>query len=138
MQVGTSFDAAAPRKGRSALGRLLASWLGSGETGSISTLPLGFKPVDRGEAFLQTCARQLLQLAAAWDRVWRDTGRQLVLGLEPEPACVLETSSEVVAFYEQHLLSVAAVRTLQGLGINAARAQDDAGDLVRALRDGGY
>lgn len=107
-----------------ALGRLLASWLAAGEVGSISTLPLGFKPVDGGTSFLAACANQLLQLVAQWDRLWSETGRQLVLGLEPEPACVLETTSELITFYEQQLLSPAAVRALARLGVNAARAED--------------
>ncbi len=107
-----------------ALGRLLAAWVGSDETGSISTLPLGYKPWGEAPDFKEACARQLLELAAEWDRLWRQTGRHLVLGLEPEPACTLETTAEAIDFFQRYLLSAAAMRTLHSFGVGYARAED--------------
>ena len=47
-------------------------------------------------------------LAALEDR----TGRRIVLALEPEPMCLMETTAETIEFFERHLLSRQAVDEL--------------------------
>ncbi len=69
--------------------------------GSISTVPLGFKEFEHGPDFLRQCHRQLIDLAV-WLRDLRDeTGRTIRLAIEPEPFCRLETTAEVITFFEQ-------------------------------------
>jgi sugar phosphate isomerase/epimerase len=80
---------------------LLVELAPPGVAGSVSTLPGSFKAfIHRPE-----------QLAAIRDNLWRcvehlahlsrASGRQLHLGLEPEPLCLLENSRETVEFFEQ-------------------------------------
>ena len=79
---------------------LLARLLPEGIEGSVSTVPCSFKP------FIKTPA----QARALRDNLWRcvehiaklseRSGKQLHLGLEPEPLCYLETSEETVAFFD--------------------------------------
>jgi hypothetical protein len=80
---------------------LLTQLLPPGVEGSVSTVPGSFKgfiksPEQEGamRRNLWTCVEQLGSLT-------RRTGKVLHLGLEPEPLCYLETSTETVRFFEQ-------------------------------------
>lgn len=81
---------------------LLTQLSPAAEAGSVSTVPASFKgfiaaePARRAAIFrnLTTCARAIAALAAR-------TGRDLHLGLEPEPLCHLETTEETVRFFAE-------------------------------------
>jgi sugar phosphate isomerase/epimerase len=80
---------------------ILAELLPEGIEGSVSTVPGSFKEfittsgqVAAMRANLWECVEHLAELS---DR----TGKDLHLGLEPEPLCFLETSAETVSFFEQ-------------------------------------
>lgn len=80
--------------------RILDSLLPSGRTGSISTLPIGWGDVDdqrqaAAAANLRTIADQLRELEAS-------SGRRIVLAIEPEPGCFLDTSHDVVQFFDRY------------------------------------
>jgi sugar phosphate isomerase/epimerase len=105
------------------LGRLLASWLDETDEGSISTLACGFERLHSRGDFTAACARQLLTLAAAWHQVEMETGRRLTLGLEPEPGSTLETTAEVVAFFERELLGETARSYLAASGLAASQVE---------------
>lgn len=81
-----------------ALFDLLAELVPPGGEGSVSTLPLSFKTFDlpddvpaRWRDHVQECVRHIHHLR-------QKTGRDLHLGLEPEPLCTLETSAEFIEF----------------------------------------
>ncbi len=132
--------------------------LGEGE-GSISTVPVSFKPWMRGAEDVEAAARRLIEVASNLDRLRERTGRELHLGLEPEPGCYLETIGETVRFFEEVLFATAdeeivrrhigvcldtchvavefeepaeAVRRLRAAGIRLSKVQ-----LSAALRTGG-
>ncbi len=106
------------------LTRVLSQLLPEGMTGSISTVPGGFKRDITSPARLATIARQLHEQVAELHALEREQGRRIVLALEPEPCCLLETSDETVAFFEEHLLSRTATRELQtSLGVSAEKAE---------------
>ena len=80
---------------------LVAALVPPGIPGSISTVPASFKgfeltPEHRAAIFtnLGACARHIDALVAR-------TGLDLTLGLEPEPLCLLETTTETVAFFDE-------------------------------------
>lgn len=78
---------------------LLAQWLPQGLTGSISTVPLGYRTALEGDDLgpaLRNLERALLCVA----RVAQTVGKRLVLSVEPEPGCYLETTDDVVRFFE--------------------------------------
>jgi sugar phosphate isomerase/epimerase len=83
------------------LAELLTAWLplrGSGATGSISTVPIAFRAHWREED------RELVRtnLLAALSRLARlrdRSGHEIVLALEPEPGCLLETTDEAIAYF---------------------------------------
>lgn len=81
--------------------RVLASLLQPGREGSLSTVPLGFKEFQHAPDFLDRCIDQLLQLVRSLDDLHDETGQVIRLAIEPEPYCVLETTPETLAFFEQ-------------------------------------
>lgn len=88
-----------------ALARILAELLPEEGEGSISTLPLGWRSrFESRPGAVEAAARQLTDLVHHLARIELDTGRFIHIDLEPEPGCALETSEDVVRFFEDHLL----------------------------------
>ncbi|MDX2540365.1 metabolite traffic protein EboE [Streptomyces sp. WI04-05B] len=76
--------------------RVLAALLpDDARRGSVSTLPLGWRtpwPTERADA-----ARHALdQLASGLAELESSTGRRIRVGFEPEPGCVVETTTQAV------------------------------------------
>ncbi|MEW2121594.1 metabolite traffic protein EboE [Streptomyces sp. NPDC005474] len=76
--------------------RVLATLLpDDARRGSVSTLPLGWRtpwPTERAD----TARRALDQLAVGLGELESDTGRRIRVGFEPEPGCVVETTTQAV------------------------------------------
>ncbi len=99
---------------------LIADLVPEGVAGSVSSVPGTFKPwavadsTRRSAIFknLTACARHIESVAER-------TGRDLHLGLEPEPCCQFETSEETVAFFNDWRESdVAVEKLLHRVGVN--------------------
>jgi hypothetical protein len=109
-----------------ALVRVLAALLPEGVDGSISTVPGCFRPRAQAPGAASRMARRFAGVAAVLVELERTTGKRLVLALEPEPSCFVETTAEVIAFFEDELFalpSLAAFAELTGLdGSGAERA----------------
>ena len=82
------------------LAELLVIWLPDGMTGSISTVPVGFRNAIRNEDF-QTVKRHLQAALDHLAHLHRSTGKEILLSMEPEPGCVLETTPDVVDFFDR-------------------------------------
>lgn len=81
--------------------KVLASLLPEGVDGSISTLPLGFKPFNQPPEFLDACAETILQTALMLGYLAHETGRLIRLAIEPEPFCHLETTADAIDFFRR-------------------------------------
>jgi hypothetical protein len=82
------------------LATLLDSWLPFGITGNISTVPVGFRKNITAEEY--PLIRKNIILVLEWlDRLKQQSGKEILLTLEPEPRCTMETTEETVAFFEQ-------------------------------------
>lgn len=104
---------------------ILAALLPDGREGSISTVPGGFKPKVKTAADVARMAEAMVHHAAHLHMIAKWSGRTIALALEPEPCCLLETTSEAVAFFEDHLFGGSAVElmaNLTGLPADEARA----------------
>jgi sugar phosphate isomerase/epimerase len=88
---------------------ILARLLPKGVHGTISTLPVTFKPWA-DEAKLARAARNLAEVAARLDVVREAGGKEIALALEPEPGCYLEKAEHVVRFFHDHLVPAARKR----------------------------
>jgi hypothetical protein len=82
------------------LADLLSFWLPEGTRGSISTVPLGFKE-NIGPDEGRLAAHNIRQALEFLDRLAQKTGKEIVLAIEPEPSCALETTPDVVRFFAQ-------------------------------------
>lgn len=80
--------------------------------GSLSTVPLGFKPFQQPAMFQQECITQLIRLAKELRRLFDQTGKRIRLAIEPEPFCVIETTAEAVAFFGKLFEQAADVNAL--------------------------
>ena len=80
---------------------LLAQLLPAGVEGSVSTVPCGFKGLVGTADEMKVIRANLWQCVEHIAQVSMQTGRPLHLGLEPEPLCVLETSREVIQFFDE-------------------------------------
>lgn len=118
------------------LARILAVLLPDGIEGSVSTVPLAYKPRAAGatpEALLERIVRHADTLRA----LSATTGKQIALAIEPEPFCALETIAETVGFFAQ--LS-AADRAVIGVCFDACHMAvewEDAAAALAALDAGG-
>ncbi len=80
------------------LAELLAIWLPDGMTGSISTVPVGFRSCI-GKEDLTTATKNLQSALDFLDHLAQTTGKKILLAMEPEPGCFLETTADVVDFF---------------------------------------
>lgn len=98
--------------------RLLSHLLPDGAEGSVSTLPLGWR-IGWTRSHASRAVEQLL----AWTKEARSLavsdGKRIRLGLEPEPGCVLETTDQVIAFWEQLLRPAARAAGIPSADLDA-------------------
>jgi len=83
---------------------ILAALLPENGTGSISTLPLSYKEWVTEEAQWDAMVAQLIRCVAHLRKTELSTGKEIHLGLEPEPCCLLETTDEVIHFFNQRFI----------------------------------
>lgn len=91
------------------LARILCALLPERQHGSISTVPVGFKPDFVKPERLQAACGNLLQLTAFLAGLENETGNLIQCALEPEPGCFLETTDDTAAFFKEHMFSAEAV-----------------------------
>ncbi len=106
---------------------ILAGWLPEGVDGSISTVPGSFKEWITTPEHQVRMAKNLGAVAAYLAALHEDTGREIHLGLEPEPSCFLETTAETVAFFRDVLWTSGAEAVRKIRGCDAAQA----GEILR-------
>ena len=94
---------------------------------TISTVPGTYRPLVAGGGAAMQVATALGRFAAAAARFERERGRTVVLCLEPEPWCLLETSWDVAAFWTGPLAQA-------GLAACMADLDQDGPAARRALR----
>lgn len=80
------------------LAELLSLWLPEGMTGSISTVPVGFQAAITPEDLPRT-QKYISGALDVLDRIAQRTGKEILLAMEPEPGCVLETTPDILDFF---------------------------------------
>lgn len=101
----------------------LVGLLPQGVNGSISTVPLGYG-VGQSDEQVEGMARNVLSTVAELWRLGQEFGKSITLALEPEPDCLLQTTSDVVGVFQRHFYSEDALKWLSaqcGVGADAAR-----------------
>lgn len=77
---------------------LLVKLVPDGVAGSVSTLPGGFKQFIQTDEQKKAIRQNLWRCVEHISRLSEQTGKELHLGLEPEPLCLLENSAETISF----------------------------------------
>ena len=114
-----------------------------GVEGSVSTVPCSFKEFIQTDAQRRTMRDNIWRAVEHIEKVSQRSGRKLHLGLEPEPLCYLEDSSETVQFFEELRADRPGDQRLdQYLGVNydachLAIEFEEPRDVVRRFRDHG-
>ncbi len=80
---------------------LLAKLVPQGVAGSVSTLPGSFKEFKMSAAQEGAVRDNLWRCVETIARLAERTGRDLHLGIEPEPLCYLENTDECLRFFEK-------------------------------------
>lgn len=84
--------------------RILGGLLPKEAEGSISTLPIGWPRVEGNEDTRRAAAANLRELMDHLAREEAATGKCIHVDIEPEPGCLLDTSDDIIAFFQEHLL----------------------------------
>ncbi|MBU1693719.1 MAG: metabolite traffic protein EboE [Verrucomicrobia bacterium] len=105
------------------LADLLAVLLPDGVAGSISTVPGSFKPWIHGASDVERITDQLARAVAHLAGLKEKTGREIHLGLEPEPGCLFETPDELIRFMQEWMWPRGRVRVARELGCSLAAAE---------------
>ncbi|MEM9281526.1 MAG: metabolite traffic protein EboE [Verrucomicrobiota bacterium] len=127
---------------------LVAELAPEGQSVSVSTLPGSFKEFidsDAKEEQVSAMIRNLLACSDHIERLREKTGRDIHLGLEPEPLGFFETSGETVLFFEKLLDAAdpgAREALLRNLGVNydtchLAVEYEEPDAALGAIRDAG-
>lgn len=104
------------------LADILSELLPDGQRGSVSTVPCTFKAWAEGR--LDAITEHLVCHVAHLVRIAADKGKTLVLAIEPEPCCYLETIEETVRFFNDQLFARPAIERLAKLaGLSMAAAE---------------
>lgn len=81
--------------------RLLARWLPRGVAGAVSTHAGTFKAFGVSDEGDERIRRAWLRVAAEFARIEEESGKTVVLAVEPEPLSRLETTDETLVFFER-------------------------------------
>lgn len=108
------------------LAQALAELLPDGLAGGISTSPLSYKVwVDESDAATwRLLTENIVRVAEGLTMLYRERRVLIHLDLEPEPDGLLENSRELMAFYDDWLLTEGAEMLAGRLGISLENARD--------------
>ena len=120
--------------------KILAALLPEGMDGGISTLPVSYKPWLMGdkatrESVLRDASLHLALVVAEMARIREETGKLLHIDLEPEPDGLIENAAEVIDFFKEWLLPIAAPYLAERQGISQQLAEAQLLEHVRVCYD---
>ena len=119
------------------LTEILSALLPAGMEGGISTSPLSYRAwVDEQSAAVWArLTRSVTEVVSALVRLYQRTGQLIHLDIEPEPDGLLERSSELAAFFQDHLLVGGAEQLAGDLGLSPEAAREAMRDHVQVCFD---
>lgn len=105
------------------LADILMELLPADAGGSISTVPVSFKGWVKGAEDLELAIHRLVDVIGFLERIHQRRRRDIHLGLEPEPACFLETTAECVDFFKQ-VWRIGSPALASRLNLTRSQAED--------------
>ena len=88
---------------------------------------------------LEKAAANLRSLAKTLAQIESDTGRRIVVAIEPEPGCILDTADDMIAWFDEHLAEPNHRRYLTVCHdiCHSAVMMEDQADVLRRYADAG-
>ncbi|MGB6300420.1 MAG: metabolite traffic protein EboE [Rivularia sp. (in: cyanobacteria)] len=122
------------------LAQILAELLPEKMEGSISTVPLSYKPWFEGDRTLEdkvtsSATIHIAQIVAQMVQIRAATDKVLHLNLEPEPDALLENADEVIQYFQKYLLPIGGKYLAKNLGISQPAAETLLLEHVRVCYD---
>lgn len=122
------------------LAKILVALLPEGLEGSISTVPLSYKPWHEAhpakqQTIFNNCCLNLAFLTAELVRLHEETGKLIHLDLEPEPDGLLENTADVLNFYQSWLLTSGRAWLAKILKISPEAAEEHLLNHIRICYD---
>jgi hypothetical protein len=119
---------------------ILAELLPDGMDGSISTVPLSYKPWFKGDRSVEKIVLNLgsvhlAQATAEMVRIRTKTGKLLHLDLEPEPDGAIENAAEAIDYFQTQLLPTGGAYLAKILGISRSQAEAHLLEHIRICYD---
>ena len=122
--------------------RILAGLLPDGVEGSVSTVPVSYKGFNLTAKQIGTACENIIHVAKELSALCNQTGRRVMLALEPEPDCFIETIDEFITFYHSRLIPAAAenacpeqiIRRHIGICLDTAHAAVEFEPLIPAMK----
>lgn len=108
--------------------------LSQGEV-SISTLPVAGRVPPLNDSELGVVVENLLEVIIRSVEIEEANGLSIHLDLEPEPYCFLETSQDVVRFFQEYLLPRGIPRLEKLLGVSRSAAEQMILNKIRVCYD---
>ncbi len=101
--------------------------LPDGIDGGVSTAPIAYKSGLNETGKEKVCDASALHIAALIEKMvelFEKGGKHLHLDIEPEPGCLLESSSDVIRYFEEWLFAGAAGLLMKSLGVERSKAEE--------------
>jgi hypothetical protein len=122
------------------LAQIIAELLPEKMEGSISTVPLSYKPWFEGDRVLEdkvtsSATIHIAQIVAQMVQIRAATDKVLHLNLEPEPDALLENADEVIQYFQKYLLPIGGKYLAKNLGISQSAAETLLLEHVRVCYD---
>lgn len=111
------------------LAKIMVRLTPADHTANISTVPLAYRrdPTSSGSDKSVVYARQLALLAEFLEELQEESGREVIMAIEPEPDCLLESCDETIAWFEDQLL----YEGRRWLSAGSRRSRESAEELLR-------
>jgi sugar phosphate isomerase/epimerase len=106
------------------LADVLAALLPDGVCGSISTVPVSYGQWIQTPEQLTQAVRMLCDVALRLHRVADQQGKMVVLALEPEPDCCVQTTAQAIEFINGSLMSIGADYLATDHGVSRSTATE--------------
>ncbi|MBF0432652.1 MAG: metabolite traffic protein EboE [Fibrobacteria bacterium] len=104
------------------LANILAALIPPDTIGTISTVPCSYKTWIKRKNDVQCMVEKLMDCVSHLVGLYEEKGKTINIGLEPEPDCFLETTDEVIDFFEQQLFDYGVNYLAEKLACNTAEA----------------
>ncbi len=94
------------------------------QTGTVSTLPGTFREWGNSEATWEHVMGNMLRVVYQYKKLEEETGKRIVMCIEPEPFCTFERTRDIVTFFEEYLFQKGVEQYREAFGFSAEESRN--------------